>query len=300
MPTDPRVYSRAMRPPARLLAPALAGCLVTAPTLGCAPAAVPPRPPLPDASFDADLDARIPVIEAGPRPDVPPLDAPLPDGAPRDAPPAADAGPAGIVVDGLLDEDAWTTASLSSTDVTPASPFDGCALTELRVLSLETTLVVAVTGRLAASCGAAGIVVYLDVDPLAGSGLLLDGAGGADTSGALNRVLSGPIFSVELLPDFAWGTLRMPQSRTTGAGDIGWRRVAVAPFSTPGGQLTACTAASCESSIPYASLGLRAGSHDVEVFARLGDGAFWAEPSIPPDFSPGTVTASLPVTLVVP
>lgn len=265
--------------------------------LACAPPA-PPRPPTPDASFDANLDARLTVVEVGPRPDVP-LDAPAVDAAGLDAADGrADAGAELVTVDGRLVEPAWTSALGTTTDVMARGSFAACALSELFVVPGESSLWLGVRGDLDPSCNAA-IVVYLDVDPSGDAGLLLDGGGGADTTGNLDRVISGPLSSL-IRPDFAWGTRAMPLSRSVGTGDTGWRRIAVAPFTLPTGQVTVCTATECETSIPYASLGLAPGAQTVQLFARLGDGDFWADPTLPAETPAEFVATALAVDLVVP
>lgn len=273
----------------------------------CVPRAEPPRPPLPDASYDANADVRLTIIDVGPRPDVPldapRLDAPEPD-APADAPDArrTDAATAGVTVDGRLVEPSWEGALTTTTAVVAGPPFTGCSLSELLVTSSSTSLLLGVRATLDAACAGAAVVVYVDVDVAAAAGLVLDGTGGADISGNLDRVLSGPLngLSSGLFPDFAWGTLMMSVPRSTGTIDFGWRRVAVAPFQAASGQVSACSASECESSITFAALALGSGPHTLEIFARLGDGLEWAAPTLPEEFPAEVVATSLSLDVVVP
>lgn len=273
----------------------------------CAPRVEPPRPPLPDASYDASTDVRLIIIDAGPRPDVP-RDAPRPDAPEPDAPPDApdarptDAGSATTTIDGRLVEAVWADALTTTTAVVAGPPFTGCALGELLVASSSTSLLLGVRGTLDAACAGAAFVVYVDLDVADGAGLVLDGTGGADISGNLDGVISGPLNGLGsgLFPDVAWGTLMMSVGRSTGTNDFGWRRVAVAPFQAAVGQVSACTATECESSITFAALALGSGPHTLEIFARLGDGLEWAAPTLPEEFPPEVVATSLSVDVVVP
>lgn len=273
--------------------------------LACEPREVVPPIPVPDAPpIDGAFDGHFPIVhrDGGPDAPTPSFDAPPPEGGFPDTP--TDGGRLELVVDGTLDEEIWLSGSTTTTTtVTAVTPFAGCSMSELLVAPGRNALYLGVRGGLDGLCASAGIVVYVDVNPGSGMGVVLTGVTGTDTSGALDRVLATPLTAVdpEIRPDFAWGSVLMPAPLGGPLrAEVGWRNVTGTTYSSPTGQLSACTTTECETAIPYSSLGLTVGTYPLRFFARMGNGSEWATPTLPPGDDAPFVTFTLSVEVAVP
>ena len=193
---------------------------------------------------------------------------PMDGGVPMDA--GMDAGPRGLVIDGVLSPGEWDAAS-RYVDTGPASfgAFGGNDLLTLHALRADGRLYAAIEGDLSAGNA---FVMYVDRE-VGGA----DGAASptpfADFSGALDRALSKTFFTpAELRVDYAWGTLDTLRAATAGDDRMGWRDVGSNPavFSAVDGTSapTTCSATVCETSISLSRLGVPAGAN-IGIFVRL-------------------------------
>ena len=218
----------------------------------------------------------------------------VPDAGPPDAGPldgSVDAGPPGIVVDGILSSGEWSAASRFSNPVTPLGVFVGNDASVLHVLRDATTLYVAIEGHV--TTGNA-LVMYLDHDVGGPDGLasptpLDDFVGGLDS--ALSKTLITP---GELRLDMAWGTLDMDRVAMVGDDRMGWRAIGASP-SAFGNVLgdTACGPNVCETRVALSALGVDAGA-EIGLFVRLvaARSAAFSNQTLPRDdgFSPEVVS----------
>lgn len=191
----------------------------------------------------------------------------VPDAGMPDA--GVDAGPGGIVIDGVIDEPEWAIATVHASDVAGAGSFAGNRLRTLRALRDATSIYVAIEGTITAGNA---IVMYVDHD-LFGTDGLVSPTPLTDVGGALDRALSKELFTPsELRMDFAWGTLAMSRVATATDDQMGWRDVGTNPAafrSIDGGIApSACSATACEASIDTTTLEVPAGA-DVALFVRL-------------------------------
>ncbi len=215
---------------------------------GCEPAPVVPPTPVRDTSWDADLDATIPII----RRDAPPFDGgESSDTLGIDVPPADGGFRLDIDIDGELFEAAWDDTTISSSPATGFGPFDGCALRAIRATYDDTYLYLAVEAHL---CNGA-IVVYA-VPP--SGGVLLTTIPLGDEIGDVDRVASRPYSHTEPdgQPRFAWGTALMPASASAATDRLGWRELSQSgPHRHLTTDVTACSGAVCETRVPRREVG---------------------------------------------
>jgi hypothetical protein len=191
-------------------------------------------------------------------------------GAPMDA--GVDAGPTGLVIDGVVDPGEWAGA-LEATSSQPSSgSFAGNTLRTLRVIRTATELHVAIEGTL--TTGNA-YLMYVDHDLGGFDGVtsptpLVDVVGGLDL--ALSKELYTP---ADVRVDFGWGTLDTGRSASGPDDRMGWRDLGTDPsnFATidAADAPTACSSAGvCETSISLTDLGAAAGD-TIALFVRIGD-----------------------------
>lgn len=222
--------------------------------LGCEERERPPPPPSGDAG---DFDAA--AIEAGPR---------------------RDAGPRGVVIDGIVSDREWGSAAGVSAAVDTDRP--GSVLSRLRARIDEGTLYVAIEGTIAA-----GDVMVLYVDHALGDtegvsdlGTLVDDMPALDD--AISSLLSTP---ASFAADYAWGTTAMGRTPVGLDAETGWREIAegrdhrwVASELAP----SACSETACETGIGLATLG-GAAPRTIAMFARIVTAGGWTNQTLPED-----------------
>ena len=191
---------------------------------------------------------------------------------------AAGVARAAVVIDGVVDEPEWATATQTANSVasnwTTANRLD-----RLRAFTDASNLYIAVEGSISGNA----IILYADSK----SGGIVDLGSLTDNVGALDAALSSPIvINGGFAADFGWGTLDMARSSATADDRMGWRDIATAPgtFTWLYGAdyQTACGTNACETRILLSALG---GSGDIRLFVRLCDpsGAYFANQNLPMD-----------------
>jgi hypothetical protein len=205
---------------------------------------------------------------------------------------AAGVARAAVVIDGVVDEPEWATATQTANSVvsnwTTANRLD-----RLRAFTDASNLYIAVEGAISGNA----IILYADSK----SGGIVDLGSLTDNVGALDAALSSPIvINGGFAADFGWGTLDMGRSSATADDRMGWRDVAIAPGAL--GWLygadypTACGTNACETRIPLSALG---GAGDIRLFVRLCNpsGTYFANQNLPMDnsSSPQSVSTWLSV-----
>lgn len=192
---------------------------------------------------------------------------------------AAGAAGAAIVIDGIVNEPAWATAT-SAANTVPSNWTTANRLERLLAFTDAEYLYIAIDGAISGNA----IIVYIDSRPGGISNL----AGTlTDDYGALDRALSASLVAdVAFGADCGWGTLDLNRS-STGADDrLGWRDLttSVHDFGWLYGTAfpSACGSGACETKIPLATLG---GSGAIKIFARLCDpsGSYFANQNLPMD-----------------
>jgi hypothetical protein len=181
-------------------------------------------------------------------------------------------GPAGIVVDGVIDASEWDgVASFANTISTDGTPFEGSALLSLRAVQDGVRLYVAIEGSIHES---EAILMYVDREVEGADGLVLTTATIGDPLGALDLALGKDIrLPGDLRVDFAWATLDLGRAAEPDDARMGWRDLlgspvdlrAIATERAP----TVCSERACETSISLEDLGARASS-PMGLFVRLG------------------------------
>lgn len=193
---------------------------------------------------------------------------PMDGGVDMDA--GLDAGPRGVVVDGVLSAGEWDAASrYADTGPAPFGSFAGNDLRTLYALRTADRLYVAIEGDLTAGNA---FVMYVDRE-VGGAEGATSPTPFADFSGDLDRALSKTLFPpAEFRIDVAWGTLDLRRAGTATDARMGWREVGTNPsvFVPIGGAgaPTVCSANVCETSIALTDLGTPAGG-DIGLFVRL-------------------------------
>jgi hypothetical protein len=179
-----------------------------------------------------------------------------------------------IVLDGVLDDAFWTAnpSNPPLDDMMVAlDPFTGEALSRLVYGRDARYLYLGIEGTL--NVGDA-IVIYVDVNPGSGSGVMLMGSGLGDTSNYVNSVASLMITGNALFqPDFLWGTSTLPGSGSSVVSSpaLGWRRLQqTGAFGTlSAGTRSVCSSTGCETEIQWSTLGVPS-TNSVAIVARLG------------------------------
>jgi hypothetical protein len=185
---------------------------------------------------------------------------------------------AAVVIDGVVDEPEWATATQTVNSVasnwTTANRLD-----RLRAFTDASNLYIAVEGAISGNA----ILLYADSRP----GGVADLGSLTDNLGALDAALSSPIvINGGFAADFGWGTLDMSRSSATADDRMGWRDIATTPgtFAWLYGAdyPTACGTSACETRIPLSALG---GSGDIRLFVRVCDpsGTYFANQNLPMD-----------------
>jgi hypothetical protein len=185
---------------------------------------------------------------------------------------------AAVVIDGVVDEPEWATATQTANSVasnwTTANRLD-----RLRAFTDASDLYIAVEG---ASSGNA-IILYADSKP----GGIVDLGSLTDNLGVLDNALSSPIvIDGGFAADFGWGTLDMSRSSATADDRMGWRDIATMPdnfiWLYGADYPTACGTSACETRIPLSALG---GSGVIRLFVRVcsPSGTYFANQNLPMD-----------------
>ena len=211
------------------------------------------------------------------------------DAGPPDA--GIDAGPMGIVVDGVIDPTEWASAAMATNMHTATGAFTGSDLAALYTLRDATTLYVAIEGTITSGNA---IVMYVDTDEggplgIASPTTLDDFVGQLDT--AISKTMITPS---ELRLDAAWGTLDMSRVGTASDDRMGWRDIRSNPSAyMPVAGASACGTSGCETSVALSALGVAAAA-DVGLYVRLvsATSAAFSNQTLPEDdpFSPELVT----------
>lgn len=226
-----------------------------------------------------------------PPPPPPPSDAGPIDAARMDSGPRRDAGPTGVMIDGIVTDREWDDAVIATATVATDRP--GSELSRLLVQIVDDTLYIAVEGSIAD-----GDVLVVYVDHALGEPEGVDDlAALTDDDPALDDAISSPLMTpAAFAADVAWGTTAMSRTPVGLDQDTGWRTLAgdrahmwLATEAAP----SACSDAACEASIPLATLG-GAAPRTIAIFARIVSGAGgWTNQTLPEDdpMAPGIVNA---------
>jgi hypothetical protein len=192
----------------------------------------------------------------------------------------ARAAEAAIVIDGIVNEPEWATATSAVNTVTSNwTPAD--RLDRIRAFTDADYLYIAIDGEISVNA----IILYVDSNPGDCSNLascLTDNVGVLDDALSSALVAGAPFTA-----DFGWGTRDMNRSSTGSDDRLGWRDLKQ-PSPSNFGWLygttfpSACGGGACETKIPLAILG---GSGAIKLFARLGvpNGNYISNQNLPMD-----------------
>lgn len=242
----------------------------------CEPATVVPFTPVRDTSWDADLDASIPIV----RRDTAPFDGgeTVWDTGGFDVPDPDDAGlRLDIDIDGELNEPDWDETTLTSSSAVGFGAFEGCTLAALRANYDDAYLYLAVEGVL---CNGA-IIVYVVA---ASGGVLLTTIPLADDLGEVDRIASRAFTYTEPedMPRFVWGTSVVPASPSIATNRLGWRELSQdGPHRHFTSDLSACSGEACETRVPRREIGDPTSLRLAVRIANVDDGSTLALPFEP-------------------
>jgi|GEM_PF-2420614 len=239
----------------------------------CEPAPVIPPTPVRDTSWDADLDATIPIV----RRDTAPFDGgeSVRDTGGFDVPDFDDAGfRLDIDIDGELIEAAWDDTTVTTSSAVGFGAFASCSLAALRTTYDDRYFYLAVEGVL---CNGA-IIVYV-VAPT--GGVLLTTIPLADNIGEVDVVASRSFANTDpdRRPRFAWGTSEVPASPSIASERLGWRELSQdGPHRHFTGDLSACAGNICETRVPLSEVGDPTSLRIAVRLATADDGSLLALP----------------------
>jgi hypothetical protein len=250
--------------------------LVSLGLVACEPATVIPPIPVRDTSWDADLDATIPIIRRDSAPfdgsessrDTTGLDVAVPD----------DGGfRLDIDIDGDLVESAWDDTTIASSSAVGFGAFTDCSLAALRTTYDDSYFYLAVEGVL---CNGA-LVVYA-VAP--GDGVLLTTIPLGDNIGEVDVVASRAFVHTDPddRPRFLWGTSLVPASPSSANERLGWRELSQdGPHRHLTNDLSACSGDICETRVPRSEVGDPTSLRLAVRIATADDGSLLALPFEP-------------------